>query len=470
MERIARFIIIIIVLQVFSCTNRTRESNGSVGNSDYQVKAESLTMEEYQQLSAVFTGSVSESVDSLMNIYESRFRFNGSVFVAYHGMPVYHEQFGYSDFVEKNPVTKDMPFQLASVSKQFTAVSVLMLIEKGLLNYGDTVSQIIPEFPYPRVTVEQLLHHTAGMPNYMWLLEHKWEEGKPAYNDDIIHLMNKHETNLYFRPGYRYDYSNTGYAVLAYLVEVVSGMPYPDFVKEFIFDPLGMYNSFVYSNALKREYPEKLRGYYRRWRRYYPIKETVHDGVVGDKGVYSTAADLFKWDQALYTEQLISDSTKKRAFTPLKIRKRWDYPYGYGFRLKTVDGKKVVYHTGLWEGFRTNLMRYIEDKNTIIVLNHTNANVNNVMIKRIERILDRDLKITPTQEIVDYALKNGVEEGMKMYLRYRRKQKPVNEKKILEAAEFLSSINKPAASSILIDMYQQVVATMTLKDRVDKVI
>jgi CubicO group peptidase (beta-lactamase class C family) len=427
-------------------------------------------MEEYQQLSAVFTGSVSESIDSLMGIYESRFRFNGSVFIAYHGMPVYHEQFGYSDFTKKTPVNKNMPFQLASVSKQFTAVSVLMLIEKGLLNYGDTVSRIIPEFPYPRVTVEQLLHHTAGMPNYMWLLEHKWEEGKPAYNDDIIRLMNKHETNLYFRPGYRYDYSNTGYAVLAYLVEVVSEMSYPDFVKEFIFDPLGMYNSFVYSNALNRDYPEKLRGYYRRWRRYYPIKETVHDGVVGDKGVYSTAADLFKWDQALYTEQLLSDSTKERAFTPLKIRKRWDYPYGYGFRLKTVDGKKVVYHTGLWEGFRTNLMRYIEDKNTIIVLNHTNANVNNVMIKRIERILDRDLKITPTQEIVDYALKNGVEEGMKMYLRYRREQKPVNEKKILEAAEFLSSINKPAASSILIDVYQQVVETMTLKDRADKVI
>lgn len=465
-----RFIIIIIVLQVFSCTNRTREGNSSVGNDDYQVKAESLTMEENQQLSAVFSGAISESIDSLMNIYEKRFRFNGSVFIAYHGMSVYHEQFGYSNFVKKTPFNKNMPFQLASVSKQFTAVSVLMLIEKGLLNYGDTVSRIIPEFPYPRVTIEQLLHHTAGMPNYMWLLEHKWENGKPAYNDDITHLMNKHETNLYFRPGHRYDYSNTGYAILAYVVEVVSGMKYPDFVSEFIFDPLGMHNSFVYSNALERDYPEKLRGYYRRWRRYYPIKETVHDGVVGDKGVYSTAEDLFRWDQALYTEQLLSDSTRERAFTPLKIRKRWDYPYGYGFRLKTVGGKKVVYHTGLWEGFRTNLMRYIEDKNTIIVLNHTNANVNNVMIKRIERILDRDMKITPTHKIVDYALKNGVEEGMKIYLRYRREQKPINEKKILEAAEFLSSINKPAASSILIDVYQQVVETMTLEDRADKVI
>lgn len=469
MERFKRIIIILLVLQVFSCTNRTREGQTNGGQENYQLKAEELTTSEHKQLSAVFTGAISKSVDSLMNVYKERFRFNGSVFVAYHGMPVYHQQFGYSDFSKKTPVTKNLPFQLASVSKQFTAVSVLMLVEKGMLAYGDTVSNIIPEFPYPRVTVEQLLHHTAGMPNYMWLLEHKWDNGKPAYNDDIIYLMKKHETNLYFRPGYRYDYSNTGYAVLAYVVEVVSGMSYPEFVNEFIFDPLGMHNSFVYSNALDRDYPEKLRGYYRRWRRYYPIKETVHDGVVGDKGVYSTVEDLFKWDQALYTEKLLSDSTKERAFTPLKIRKRWDYPYGYGFRLKTVEGKRVVYHTGLWEGFRTNLMRYIEDKNTIIVLNHTNANVNNVMIKRIERILDRELKITPTQEIVDYALKNGVEEGMRLYLRYRRENKPVNEKKILEAAEFLSSINKPAASSILIEVYQQIVATMTLQDRVEKV-
>lgn len=469
MERFIRIIIILLVSQVFSCSNRTREGQTDGGRESYQLKAEALTTSEHKQLSAVFTGSISKSVDSLMNIYEERFRFNGSVFVAYHGMPVYHRQFGYSDFSNKKPVTKNTPFQLASVSKQFTAVSVLMLVEKGLITYGDTVSHIIPEFPYPRVTIEQLLHHTSGMPNYMWLLEHKWDNGKTAYNDDIIYLMNKHGTNLYFRPGYRYDYSNTGYAVLAYVVEVVSGMSFPAFVEEYIFDPLGMHNSFVYSNALDRDYPEKLQGYYRRWRRYYPIKETVHDGVVGDKGVYSTAEDLFKWDQALYSEKLISDSTKERAFTPLKIRKRWDYPYGYGFRLKTVEGKKVVYHTGLWEGFRTNLMRYIEDKNTIIVLNHTNANVNNVMIKRIERILDHDLKITPTQEIVDYALKNGVEKGMRLYLRYRRENKPVDEKKILEAAEFLSSINKPAASSILIEVYQQIVATMTLQNRIEKV-
>ncbi|MDZ7775880.1 MAG: serine hydrolase domain-containing protein [Bacteroidales bacterium] len=136
---------------------------------------------------------------------KERFSFNGSVLIGYHGMPAYYKTFGYADFSEKEPISENIPFQLASVSKQFTAISVIMLVEEGVLNYGDTVAHFIPDFPYPRVTVEQLLHHTAGMPNYMWLLEHKWERGKEAYNDDIIYLMKTHETNLYFRPGTRYD-------------------------------------------------------------------------------------------------------------------------------------------------------------------------------------------------------------------------------------------------------------------------
>lgn len=457
--------VILLVLNVFSCTNQTRKNDDEGSDISYQLEAEPLSVDEHKKLSAIFTGSLSNSIDSLMSEYETRFRFNGSVFVAYRGMPVYHEQFGYADFDSKTPISKDIPFQLASVSKQFTAVSIMMLVEDGKLDYTDTVSNIIPEFPYPRVTIEQLLHHTAGMPNYMWLLEHKWDQRKKAYNSDIIRLMNKNGTNLYFRPGYRYDYSNTGYAVLAYVVDVVSGMPFPDFIDQRIFTPLKMENSFVYSNAREQDYPDKLKGYYRRWRRYYPIKETLHDGIVGDKGIYSTAEDLFKWDQALYSTKLISDSSKARAFQPLKIRKRWEYPYGYGFRLKTVDSKRVVYHTGLWEGFRTNLMRYVEDKNTIIVLNHTNTNVNNVMIKRIESILDKELEITPTQEIVDVALKMGAEQGMLLYLNYRRQDKAVNERKILEAAEFLSSIHKPQASSILIDVYQHIVETMTFEER-----
>lgn len=449
-----------------SCTNSpgSREAEEKMLQQERQI--ETLNTEEKMQLSAVFTGSIHEEIDSLMRVYEKRFRFNGSVFVAYNRIPAYHKTFGYADFEEKELLTKSEPFQLASVSKQFTAVAIIMLIEEDKLAYTDTVSNHIKDFPYPRVTVEQLLHHTAGMPNYMWLLEHKWKQGREAYNDDIIRLMKKHGTNLYFRPGTRYDYSNTGYAVLAYLVEVVSGKSFPDFMEDRVFKPLGMKNTFVYSRSLNRQYPEKLKGYYRRWRRYNVIKETVHDGVVGDKGVYSTAADLFKWDQALYDDRLISDSSRKRAFTSVKVRSRWEYPYGYGFRLKKLAGKRVVYHTGLWEGFRTNLMRYIEDKNTIIVLNHTNANVNSVMINRIENILKNGPKPSATFEIVNRALESGLDEGMRLYLKYKNQGKSIDRKKILTAAELLSVFSKPVASSVLLEMYEQITSDMSVQEKI----
>lgn len=463
--RYIRIIFVMLVIFTFSCTNQRSNDSSQQDAYDYFKDIESLSSEEHTQLAGIFTGSMQESIDSLMKIYKKQFRFNGSVLVAYHGMIVYHKTFGYSKFSPKEELKKEDPFQLASVSKQFTAAAIMMLEEDGLLSYSDSVTKHIPEFPFPRVTIEQLLHHTAGMPNYMWLLEHKWDKERGAYNDDIIRLMNEHKSSLYFRPGSRYDYSNTGYAILAALVERIADQPFADYVRENIFLPLGMMDSFVYSKALSRMYPEKVTGYYRKWRAFNPITETIHDGIVGDKGVYSTAEDLFKWDQALYTERLISKETQKRAFTPLKVKGRWEYPYGYGFRIKKVDGKKVVYHTGLWEGFRTNLMRYVEDRNTIIVLNNTNANVNNVLIKRIEKILKRDLEVTPTQEIVDRTLKEGVKSGMHLYLKYKRKGKQIDVKKILFAAEFLSSIDKPIASSALIEMYQQIVSTMTLEEK-----
>lgn len=464
-KSVIRIVVVFLVILAFSCTGRQKRDLPWFGHERTPESLEKLTPEEEEKLAALFTGSLTESLDSLINVYHDRFRFHGNVLVSYHGMLFYSKALGTADFRENTPLQQDARFQLASVSKQFTAVAVLKLIEQGKLDYGDTVSNIIPRFPYERVTVEQLLNHTGGMPNYMWLLEHKWKKGKKAYNDDIIRLMDEHNTHLYFTPGYRYDYSNTGYAVLAYVVEKVSGQRFADFMTEKIFEPLGMHDTFVYSNALDRNYPERLKGYYRRWRRYNRIKETVHDGIVGDKNVYSTIHDLFKWDQALYDGTLLSKETLERAFTPVKIRGKWEYPYGFGFRIKTVHGKKVVYHTGLWEGFRTNFMRYVEDRNTIIILNHTNINVNNILVKKIENILRRDLKSTPVQLVVNAALSKGYDAGLKKYRHLSRKGQKINVKKILQAAQLLSDMGKPRHSSLLLELYQETVSSMTAQDR-----
>lgn len=457
-------IFIVIILASLSCSN-VHDNKQEQKIEQEVLKKEILSDEEEIQLASIFTAKKVDEIDALLKIYRKRFRFHGNVLVAYHGMLIYNRSFGIADFTTNRVMDINDRFQLASVSKQFTSTAIMLLAQEGKLDISDTVQRIIPEFPYERVTIEQLLHHTAGMPNYMWLLEHKWEKGRKAYNSDIIRLMKENNTSLYFRPGRRYEYSNTGYAVLAYIVEKVSGIPFADFVQQRIFDPLNMNNSFVYSNASENDYPMHLQGHYRRWKHYNIIKETVHDGIVGDKGVYSTTADLYKWDQSLYTNILLSDSMRNIAFTPVKVRGRYDYPYGYGFRLKKVNGKKVVYHTGLWEGFRTNLMRYVEDKNTIIVLNHTNINVNNVMVKRIESILAKPLEGSNAQAVVSVALKQGEEKAFEYYNTVKQNNDFVDITKILEAANVLSTMGKPQLSGVVIKLYEKINATISLKER-----
>ncbi len=455
--------VIFLVLSSISCTYYQTESSDSPQNYSPNINiSEVLSQGQYDQYTALFTGDLSERIDSVFTRFRKYHGFRGGLLVGFKGIQVYNNVYGKADYYEKNPVNRQMPFQLASVSKQFTSVSIMILAERGLLNYKDKVTDYIPEFPYPRITVKQLLNHTSGLPNYMWLLEHKWDKAdKIPANEDVIQLLAKHQTSLYFTPGRRYDYSNTGYAVLASVVERVSGKLFPDFVDQNIFKPLGMEKSFVYSSALDRDFPQKVSGHYYRYRRFYRISETVHDGIYGDKGVYSTAADLFKWDQALYDGSLLSAATLDEAFTKVKVRRR-HYPYGYGFRLKEVDGKKVVYHTGLWEGFRTNLMRYVEDHNTIIVLNNTNYKNNNSLIKKIEGILDMPVDNSFTREVLNISYEKGVYHAILHYQKENTKDptKKLDLRKILEVADYLSSIEKPILSNQALNLYEAFVNTI----------
>lgn len=327
-------------------------------------------------------------IDSFMKEHHERFNFQGNVLVAYKGNRIYEGTFGYSDpNKRKEPLQKDDIFQLASVTKQFTAMAAMIAIEKGLISYQDTVTHFFPQFPYGGITVKMLLNHTAGLPNYMWLLEHHWHREKIPYNTDVIDLLAKHRLHLHFTPGTRFGYSNTGYVVLAAIIEETSGKRFDRFVEQEIFGPLDMDNSFVYSPSYYNGHRKHLDGYKYWGRGYRRIPATVNDGTVGDKGVYSSMEDLFKWDQALYENTLVEGETMKKAFEPVELRNGNHYPYGFGFRLRERDGKKVVYHYGKWNGFRTGIIRYIEDTSTIIILNHTDRPYNSRITKNLRKIL-----------------------------------------------------------------------------------
>ena len=293
--------------------------------------------------------------------------FNGNVLVAQKGVVIYKECFGYCDLRKRDSLHFDSQFQIASVSKQFTAVAIMQLVEKGLISYNDTVQKFFPDFPYKDITIHMLLTHKSGLPNYIYLCDHFFTDKDSAvYNDQAIKCLEEKHPPRYYSPGRRFNYSNTGYMVLSSIVSKISGLPFEDYMAKNIFEPLGMDNTFIYVKG-KRKLPESIAvGYETRRRKADNI---FLNGVTGDKGVYSTVEDLYKWDQGLYENKIIKYSNLVQAFQPMGKRKWASKNYGYGWRMyNSKKAGKVLYHAGWWYGYQSLLVRVEKDESTIVVL------------------------------------------------------------------------------------------------------
>jgi CubicO group peptidase (beta-lactamase class C family) len=319
------------------------------------------------------------SLDSVVHSVLKRYRFNGNALVAYKGFPVVTYSSGFRDLYTRDSLTINTVFQIASVSKSLTAAAVLILQQNGLLKVEDPVIQYVPDFPFPEVTIRQMLHHTSGLQNYMYFVDHYWHKDSSLSNRQALTLINSHNPQLNFMPGNRHQYNNTGYAMLALVVEEVSEKRFHQFLKEEIFVPLQMKNTFVWNRSDFDSTTNKAAGFTPAGRRYRKFTHNPLDEVAGDKSVYSTVEDLLKWDQALYTNYLLTDSSLKESFQKGTVRRGREFNYGYGWRLKEVEKKKVIYHHGLWNGFTSSLSRYIDDNITIILLNNTNAPVASIV-------------------------------------------------------------------------------------------
>ena len=297
--------------------------------------------------------------------------FNGVILFATNGKPIYKKAYGFEDFKSNDTLTLNSQFQLASVSKPITALAILQLQEKGLIDFQDDIRKYIPELPYEGITVDMLLTHKSGLFNYMYFCDRFWGSWvKPISNEETIELICKKEPDIWYLPGRKYNYSNTGYMLLASIVERVSGQSFVHYMEDHIFKPLEMSSTHIFDACLSPGIKKDGVKGYRPNRRI--AEESYLDGVVGDKGVYSTVLDLFKLDQALYTNKVVSSKTLDIAFTPMHERLHIDDNYGYGWRIDASDPEyKVVYHAGWWKGFRSHFIRILPNKATIIVLtNH----------------------------------------------------------------------------------------------------
>lgn len=314
-----------------------------------------------------------ETADKIDNYFKSRNKrglFNGAALFAKGDTVVYETAMGYADFRKREKLNLNSKFQLASVSKPITAYAVMLLKHKGMLSYEDSLQTFFPKFPYPGITVHHLLTHRSGLPEYFYFADSLWQDKKniPLTNEDVLDILYNHRPPKYYLPGKRYNYSNTNYALLALIIERVSGEKYEVFLNRELFAPLKMIDTEVYNKTEEPFNHNKVRGYI-KWRRR--AENTYLNGVVGDKGIYSTVLDLYKFDRALAHGTLIPLEELEKAYMPYHKELYSHDNYGYGWRINTLPGGgKIIHHTGWWKGFRSYFIRSLKDDKTIIVLSN----------------------------------------------------------------------------------------------------
>lgn len=295
--------------------------------------------------------------------------FNGSVLFAEKGEIVYKNVFGYADVKKKIKISDSTKFQLASVAKPFTTYAIMLLKQRGELSYEDSIQSYFPKFPYKGITIRLLMTHKSGLPEYFYFADKLWKDRNiPVTNKDVIDLMIEHKPQRYYLPNRKYNYINTNYCILAAIIEEVSGDTFENFMKNEIFDPLGMHDTSIYNKDQSPKEKNYAVGYTRRRR---VAEDTYLNGVVGDKGIYTTPEDLLKFDQALYKGYPVEKKFLEEAFKPAHKRLYIHDNYGFGWRINAQDStNKIVYHTGWWKGFRSWYIRELGTKKTIIVLSN----------------------------------------------------------------------------------------------------
>ena len=345
----------VLTLSLFSCKHSGSKKSASINKQTEDHTFRPLTETEKKQ----YTQRLDNMYDSLL-VHRS---FNGSIIIAKNGEILLEHYRGYADFATKDTITPTTAFHLASISKTFTGMAVLKLVEEHKLNLFDSVQHFFPAFPYHNITIKLLLSHRSGLPNYSYFLTKDTAfRKKIATNQDMLDFMIKNTPMRYGYPDRGFNYCNTNYALLALIVEKVTGQPFPDYMKSTVFAPLGMNNTFIFSIKDTANYKPSYLANNR------PIRLETMDCIYGDKNVYSTPRDLLKWDGAMYKNSFVTQATYQEAITPYSNERPSKHNYGFGWRLMMLPDNKIVYHNGWWHGNNNSFTRFINDTATVIVI------------------------------------------------------------------------------------------------------
>ncbi|TAE46737.1 MAG: class A beta-lactamase-related serine hydrolase [Bacteroidetes bacterium] len=310
----------------------------------------------------------SPRIDSFFRELQQDKKFNGTVLYA-EGDKVIHEgAYGYADMELRDSLQVNSVFQLASVTKIFTATAILLLWEDGRLHPDDDVSRYLPDFPYPGLTIRHLLNHRSGLADYSSVVDYENCETTLIRPLDVLDYFMKKKPPLQFSPATGYDYNNANYVLLSVVVTYAACMPYEQFLKERVFAPLGMKDTYFVTHTERVLQPRHTIGYRPAGRKFEIAGGDCFDGIIGDKGLHSTVQDLFRFDRALNQQELLSSGTQRVSFLPGSFDQS-GANYGFGWRMRD-DYPGIVYHFGWWRGYRSCFIRDIFEDRTLIILSN----------------------------------------------------------------------------------------------------
>ncbi len=310
-----------------------------------------------------------KSIDSLHALHE----FNGNILLVKNGVKLYEKSIGFTDSTTNQRLNSSSAFNLASISKTFTSSLILMYVQEGKLKIDDQVHQYLPEFPYKDITIRHLLNHTHGMIEYFDWINDTLKIKDTIGNDQLLVLLSKYKPVLNSVPGEKFNYCNTGYAVLSEVLETISGMPYAALLKSKITKPLKLENTYVQTVKMPNSPKNRVYGMKYKNGRWNAFDLTTLDEFVGDGNIYSTVNDLQKWDQALRDGKLLKPAILQEAYTPAVVQEKPTMVYGLGWIIN-APGKKVS-HSGSWNGFKNNIVRDLKNGYTLISLSNGTAGV-----------------------------------------------------------------------------------------------
>jgi CubicO group peptidase (beta-lactamase class C family) len=361
------YLLFFMAISFYSCGNfkKNAETDDTLGRP--------FILPSNSKINPQYISQVAMVCNNWYNQFLKNSGFNGGILVAKNGNILFEKYNGIAHIGSNDTINALTPLHIASVSKTITAMAVLKLWQDKKIQLDELFSKYFPDFNYPGITIRSLLNHRSGLPNYVYFMEEiGWNSKTFITNQDILNTLISKKSILknISPPNKHFTYCNTNYALLALLIEKVTAMTYPDYIKKSIFEPLKMNSSFVYSD---KDSARTTPSY--DWRNYQAMFINL-DKVYGDKNIFSSPEDLLKWDRLLSSELYLTKATLAEAYKPYSNEKAGVRNYGLGWRMYNFPHKKIIYHNGWWHGSNAVFIRLLDEDATIIVIgNKYNRNI-----------------------------------------------------------------------------------------------